>query len=327
MTHNQRSLSRETFAKSIPGFLNIDFLASDMSNRTYYRVFTKSGSFVLMDEPSLDDLNRFRNVQSLLFNQNIRVPEIFETDLQEGFLVLEDFGDITLTKALKDISLQKKEPEYYQKAIHILHDIQERFIEKPESLMDYDLNAHIKEASIFADYYYDFVRHEKMPDNIKNEWLNLWEKALSDVIDMAPNTLVLRDYHVDNLVLLNDDDLGVLDFQDALWGSIMYDYISLIEDARRSIDDDLYKKITKDFLSPYDSVHHQDYLHHAFVIGACRHAKILGVFTRYSILHKKDDKLCHLPRVLSLFINALKKAEQKEILYFLRDQSLMQKER
>ena len=103
----------------------------------------------------------------------------------------------------------------------------------------------------------------------------------------------------------------------------MYDYISLVEDARRPLDDDLYQKLTSDFLSPFNASHHLDYLHNSAVIGALRHAKILGVFSRYATLHKKEDKLCHLPHVHSLLIKALTRSEQKEILYFLKDQAIL----
>ncbi len=311
------------FAKKTPEFINCSFLASDMSKRKYYRVTTQNSSFVLMDASDLEELSRYIKIQNYLLDMNIKAPKTFDQDLENGFLLIEDFGDTTLTLALKDPTLKRYEYDYYNQSIRILHDIQKNYNQQDFPLLNYSKEEHLKEASLFSAYYFAYVHKQQISDTVQKDWINLWDKALTDVLTIAPSTLVLRDYHVDNLVLLKNGHFGVLDFQDALYGSILYDYISLIEDARRILDDALILKITNDFLCIYDPSKHQDYLYHAAVIGACRHAKILGVFTRYASLYNNDSKLTYIPHVFNLFINALKRSEQIELLYFLKDQGFL----
>ena len=151
----------------------------------------------------------------------------------------------------------------------------------------------------------------------------MWVSAFNSIDGLTPNTLVLRDYHVDNLMLLDNGELGVLDFQDGLNGSVMYDYISLVEDARRDINPDLKAHLLTYFLNMFDKKHHQDYVHAGNILGAGRHAKVLGVFTRYVLLHNNTEKLCHLPHTFNLLKKALKRSDLTEIQYFIKDQGLM----
>ncbi|CAO5677087.1 MAG: N-acetylmuramate/N-acetylglucosamine kinase [Holosporales bacterium] len=323
MNEFDRLKKRTDFAKKTPHFLSVSFLASDMSKRKYYRVQTQDSSYVLMDAEDLEELNRYIKIQSYLISMGVKAPRTYNQDLENGFLLIEDFKDTSLTKALSDPFLKKDEYEYYLKAIKILHKIQENYNAITYPLDDYSLDVSLKEASIFCDFYFPLVHKKNADDLLKKEWCDLWQKALLEPIDKSPNTLVLRDYHVDNILLLNDASLGILDFQDALLGSILYDYISLVEDARRKLDDPLIQKLTNDFLCVYDSSKHQDYLYFSAIIGACRHAKVLGVFARYALFYKNDSKLCFVSHVLNLLINALKRSEQTELLYFLKDQGFL----
>lgn len=321
--NDNRTQLRTKFLKQLKDFEEIHFLASDMSNRKYYRVLSQKKSYVLMDASDFQELERFLKIQHILRDMDIRVPEKYFEDFENGFLLIEDFGDLTLTNALKDDNLKRQECDFYKKSILVLHDIYERYDEKKPPLSEYGKNIHLHEASAFVDYYFLFIHQKEINASIKNDWLHLWEKALSEALPLAPHTLVLRDYHVDNIILLKNGSLGILDFQDALYGSIMYDYISLVEDARREISKSLYKDTTSLFLSVFDASKHKDYLQNAAVVGACRHAKILGYFTRYKLLYKNDSKLTYLPHVFNLFIKALERSEQTEILYFLKDQGFL----
>jgi len=185
------------------------------------------------------------------------------------------------------------------------------------------LDIYIKEINIFAEYYFKYCRKKDIPKELAQVWENLWISAFDSIDGLTPNTLVLRDYHVDNLMLLENKELGVLDFQDGLHGSVMYDYISLIEDARRALNSDLKAHLSKYFLNIFEKKHHQDYVHAANVLGAGRHAKVLGVFTRYAIAHKNTEKLCHLQHTVNLLQEALKRSDLTEIQYFIKDQGLL----
>lgn len=304
----------------------IIFLKSDMSPRSYYRVYDidKNQSFVLMDADLSEDLKSFVHLSYYLNDQEIRAPKVIEQDYENGFLLLEDFGDNTLTKIFQAQPSLQIEQDLFEKSFNILHKIYEKSSESVTKNLvpDYSLDLYINEVNVFIEYYFKYCREKDIPADLAQIWKDLWTSALNSIEGLTPKALVLRDYHVDNLMLLNNNDLGVLDFQDAVYGSVMYDYISLIEDARRDLDLDLKNHLTNYFLKIFDKRHHQDYLHTASILGAGRHAKILGVFTRYAILHNNPEKLCHLPRVMALLKQALQRSDLKEIQYFIKDQGL-----
>jgi aminoglycoside/choline kinase family phosphotransferase len=323
MHNHQKQLD---FVKQYITKPEIIFLKSDMSPRSYYRVHDTNNnqSFVLMDADLSANLKPFIQLSHYLNDQKVRAPKVIEQDLENGFLLLEDFGDNTLTKIFQTNHSLQVEQNLFEKSFDILHRIYEKSAENfiKNLVPDYSLDLYIKEVNVFIEYYFKYCRAQDISQDLAEIWKDLWTSALNSVDGLTPPTLVLRDYHVDNLMLLNNNDLGVLDFQDGVYGSVMYDYISLIEDARRDLDPELKKHLTKYFFKIFDTKYHQDYLHTADILGAGRHAKILGVFTRYAILHNNPEKLCHLPRTIKLLTEALKRSELKEIQYFIKDQGL-----
>jgi aminoglycoside/choline kinase family phosphotransferase len=321
MQPTRNALKQQFIAKNFP-LASVNFLASDMSGRKYDRIYQGSNSYVIMDDENIENITKFITVQNLLIEKKIRAPEIYDNDLEHGFLILEDFGDLTLTKAIKENAAVHEELHYLN-AVEILKKIREGFEDKPDFLQDYSKTHLQQEVSIFIDFYFQHIHQVQADDRLKNDWYNLWEKAFHNIDKITPNTLVMRDYHVDNLMILKNNELGVLDFQDALWGSIMYDYVSLVEDARRNLSSELKAILAKEFFQHFEKQYHTDYMRAANILGAGRHAKVLGVFTRYDQFYKNDSKLLHLPHTLNLMHHALVRAEETEILYFLKDQQLV----
>ncbi|CAO4834725.1 MAG: N-acetylmuramate/N-acetylglucosamine kinase [Holosporales bacterium] len=300
---------------------SVSFLASDMSDRTYYRVTTAHKTYVLMHANVPEELRQFIKMTQCIQSKKLRVPHLFHQNLDDGLLLMEDFGDNTLSKVFKENP--QTESVYLKKAIDILDQTACAFCEQPQELNPYDQDQLMREVHVFSDYYFLFIRKENIEPDVKNAFGNMWEKAFQSIDKLTPNTLVLRDYHVDNLMVLDDQTLGLLDYQDALWGSVVYDYISLIEDARRDLNPTLKRDLEKYYLKNIPKSRQQDYLYTADILGAGRHAKVLGVFTRYALLRNNESKLIHLPRVASYLINALKRCDQQDILYFLNDQKLI----
>ncbi|MDP2194069.1 MAG: phosphotransferase, partial [Alphaproteobacteria bacterium] len=257
---------------------------------------------------------------------DVCTPKAYHIDLDHHLMILEDFGDITASKYLASPTCtQGHEKALFEKAIDIIHNI---FYEVGEDesqsiIAPYEDSIYLDEVGLFTNYYYEYIHKEKIDPELTIQWSVLWQKQLHHIWPMSPDTLVLRDFHVDNLMILDQGLLGVLDFQDALYGSIMYDYISLVEDARRDMDAGLKAHLQTYFLQIFDPSDHKDLLHAADVLGALRHAKVLGAFTRYALLKGNKDKLCHLDRTKKYFIDALERAELKEILHFTRDLGLL----
>src|SRR6516162_7382167 len=201
-------------------------LAGDASFRRYYRLAGNGGSAVLMDAPPpQEDIGPFVAVAGLLRELGLSAPEVLAQDRDEGFLLLEDFGDDTYTRLL---ARGADEPALYGLAVDTLVALQRAVELRGEvELPLYDMERLLGEAALLVDWYRPLV------GGLREEYLALWRAVLPNAI-VAPPTLVLRDYHVDNLMLLPDRPgvrgCGLLDFQDAVTGPPSYDLVSLLED-------------------------------------------------------------------------------------------------
>ena len=117
-------------------------------------------------------------------------------------------------------------------------------------------------------------------------------------------SLVLRDYHIDNLMLLDGRDgvaaCGLLDFQDAVIGPVTYDLVSLLEDARRDVPEDLAAAMRERYLAGFPDLDRAAFDASYAVLGAQRNCKIVGIFTRLCLRDGKPLYLEHIPRVWRL---------------------------
>ena len=271
-------------------------LAGDASFRRYYRLAGNGGSAVLMDAPPpQEDIGPFVAVAGLLRELGLSAPEVLAQDRAEGFLLLEDFGDDTYTRLL---ARGADEPALYRLAVDTLVALQRAAGSRgtPE-LAPYDIERLLGEAALLVDWY------RPLAGELHEEYLALWRALLPDAV-VAPPTLVLRDYHIDNLMLLPNRSgvrsCGLLDFQDAVTGPPSYDLVSLLEDARRDIPGPLRQAMTERYLAAFPGLDRQAFLRSAAILSAQRNCKILGIFTR---LWKRDGKrqyLAHIPRVWQL---------------------------
>src|SRR5690606_25861749 len=130
---------------------------------------------------------------------------------------------------------------------------------------------------------------------------DLWDKVLEPVITAQSTPVtVLRDYHAENIMLLEDDRLGLLDFQDALAGHAAYDLVSMLQDARRDVSDDLEKAMLQYYLDGRSAAEAAQFRSHYAVLGAQRNTKIIGIFTRLYVRDGKARYLDYLPRMWRL---------------------------
>jgi aminoglycoside/choline kinase family phosphotransferase len=272
------------------------FLASDMSLRKYYRL--SSAKRILMDAPFPENPEQFISIARYLQECGLRAPSILEHCLDNGFVLLEDFGDHTFTAILK--STPERETELYKTSIAVLKHLHQHAKKQPEFIPSYTIEKLLSEAEVFIDWYWQFAKGTLVSKLVKSEFLNAWKYAFEQIPE-TPQSMVLRDYHVDNLMIVDDQEgikgCGLLDFQDALWGSVVYDIISLLEDARRDMTPSLVDQMWDFFLSDIPSSQHKNYRTAATILGAGRHVKVIGVFVRYAMCQNKKDYLKHLPRL------------------------------
>ena len=266
----------------------IEAINSDASFRRYFRVAGK----ILMDaNPTVvNDLDAFINIDNLLINISLNAPKIYSIDKENGFLLLEDLGDNLFSKVLN----ASNEESLYKKAIDILvylHDRNINQFSKNNLVENYSDEKLISESELFIEWYIKSHLSIKINENQINEFKEIFSKIITS-LKLKYDTLVLRDFHVDNLVLQHSRSglrqVGLLDFQDAVLGQSSYDLISLIEDVRRPISSELKTSLIKYFIDAtgYNSEQLDNEM--AFY-SVQRNLKILGIFCRLSISDQKSQ--------------------------------------
>ncbi len=275
-------------------------LAGDASFRTYWRLIDGTGAQrVLMDAPPpQEDVRPFMAMAEHLLSHGLSAPRIFAADTAQGFLLLDDFGDATYTKLL---TRGGDEAALYGLAVDALAHLQKQAL--PTGVAPYDRAVYQREAALLPDWFLPAVDVTLSP-TARTGWDSAWQ-AVWPLLEAGPRVLVLRDYHVDNLMLLPHRRglaaCGLLDFQDALIGHPAYDLMSLLEDARRDIDPSLQAAMKNRYGAGGLSIDPVAWA----VLAAQRHAKVIGIFARLAVRDGKPLYLEHLPRVWRLLEAAL----------------------
>ncbi len=278
-------------------------LAADASFRRYERVFDGDKRAVLMDAPPpQEDVRPFTLIARHLLALGYSPPRILAEDAETGLLLLEDLGDATYTQVLAADA--KQETALYALAVDVLTDLHRKPASQtiPVGLPAYDETRLIDEASLFVDW---FLTADKQ---LRASYKSAWRDVLGPVL-ATPPTLVLRDYHVDNLIWLEQRDgiqtCGLLDFQDAVAGHPAYDLMSLLEDARRDIDEALRETMLERYFTALPGLERTAFMTAFAILGAQRHAKVIGIFTRLCLRDAKPDYLVHIPRLWRLLERSL----------------------
>jgi aminoglycoside/choline kinase family phosphotransferase len=258
-------------------------LAGDASFRRYFRVHRGNETAVLMDAPpGKEDLGPFLTVAEHLLARGFAPPRPLAVDRALGLLLLDDFGDDRVAPLL--LREPARERETYDAAV----DIAVRLAKEaaPKNVARYDAAVLRREADLFVQWYAPALGLDVDVEAWHRAWDEAWAGVLAET-ERHP-VLVLRDYHADNLMVVPGlDQLGLLDFQDALAGHPAYDLVSLLQDARRDVSPELQAAMLDRFMDGSEVEDRETFRAHYEVLGAQRNAKILGIFTR---LWKRDGK-------------------------------------
>jgi aminoglycoside/choline kinase family phosphotransferase len=281
-----------------------DLASSDASFRRYFRVESTDGIFIVMDAPpDKEKLEPFIKVADLMASVGLHTPAIFQHNLTDGFLLLEDLG----SQCLLDVLNPHNADTLYQTACDSLFNLQSKIELLNSSLPSYDRALLERELGIFEEWFLGHYLDIEIP-------APLWQNVQTLLIDSAleqPVTLVHRDYHSRNLMVLADNDLGVIDFQDAVLGTITYDLVSLLRDCYIAWDEEQVER--------WMTVHYQR-LHAADLIGCelkqfkrwfdlmgmQRHLKAIGIFSRLNFRDNKPNYLNDIPRTLNYVVTVAK---------------------
>ncbi len=271
-------------------------LAGDASFRRYFRVTDRGRTAVLMDAPpDREDSRPFLFVAGFLLANGFRSPRVLAADLDLGLLLLEDFGDRRMGQVL---ALEPaRERAVYAAAVDLLLALHR--VPPPLELRPYGRSELLREVLLFPEWYCPAAGIAADVESYVAAWDRVWGDVLAET-EQQP-VLVLRDYHADNIMLLDEgagpDGLGLLDFQDALAGHRAYDLVSLLEDARRDVPPRLAAEMLDRFIAGQRIADAEQFRAACAVLGAQRNVKILGIFVRLRDRDGRSGYVPMLPRV------------------------------
>ncbi len=328
-------------------------LAGDASTRSYVRMIDKGRNALLMIAPpgaeaaacppeasasercalgynamarlAGPNLFAFLSIGETLRAAGLSAPEIYAVDAANGFALIEDLGDDLYTTA---IAAGADEPELYRAAVDALITLRGAGLTPPPTadyqMLVYDEIAMKAEVDLLAEWFWPHMTGDALSAEQYEAYNTIWSDIIADV--SAPHLMVLRDYHAENLLWLPNREaaarVGVIDFQDGLFGHAAYDLVSLLEDARRDVDPTLARSVL-DYYSQ-QAVQFPDFDEERLrrdyaILGAQRNAKILGIFARLINRDQKPRYLQFLPRVEAHFRQNLRSPALAELRHFFKD--------
>ncbi len=273
--------------------------SSDASFRRYFRVDTVDGnSLIAMDAPPpQEDVKPFIHVADLFGATGVSVPKILAQDVDAGFLLLTDLGNTTYLHQLNADTAHK----LYMDAIDALILLQTQ--SRAESLPPYDRALLSREMQLFPDWYIN--HHLKL--TLSAEQSATLDKVFEVLLEnnlAQPQVYVHRDYHSRNLMVLPQGNPGIIDFQDAVYGPITYDLVSLLRDAYVQWDEAMvldwvirYWERARQAGLPVNADIDTFYRDFEFM-GLQRHLKVLGIFSRLAYRDGKQQYLQDIPLVM-----------------------------
>ena len=289
----------------------LESLPGDASSRRYHRLqlADKLGRFMVMDSADEQQaMQQFINVTGLMAPA-INVPTLIAQDVDQGFLVLQDFGSVEFAHLLVDASSAQVN-DYYQLAMQTLIDLQQLPTETARvehQLADYDRELLNREMDLFSEW---FIPHIEV--SLDTTVWETFKAALIAEILAQPQVIVHRDYHSRNLMQDRADNtrLGVIDFQDAVIGAYSYDLVSLVRDAYVDWPESQISSWIQDFWQMQQQASLTDadnfkvesaeqFENDINVIGVQRHLKVLGIFIRLFERDGKNRYLADIPKVMS----------------------------
>jgi hypothetical protein len=274
----------------------ISAASSDASFRRYFRVAQGDTTYILMDAPpEHEELAPFVQIAKLLQTNGVNVPKVYNESTEHGFLLLTDFGNQSLLSVIN----QENSSSLYQLAINELINIQ-KIKSDIEDLPCYDSTLLSNEMSLFSEWFLNTHLKIETPEFIGS----IFDTLISNAVKQ-PQVLVHRDYHSRNLMVIDNQKLGVIDFQDAVLGPISYDLVSIFRDCyilwpEQDIDVWLNEYLEKAKLNNLvaTSITFSEFKRWFDLMGLQRHIKVLGIFCRLYYRDGKPNYLDDLPLTL-----------------------------
>ncbi|MDO6695028.1 phosphotransferase [Aliiglaciecola sp. 3_MG-2023] len=280
---------------------NIEMIFGDASFRRYFRFWDEVShtSIIAVDAPpEFEDSSKFVNLANAYFQHQVIVPKVLAHDPKRGFYCLQDFGDMQFSQGL---NLDSMHPLYTQ-ALNQIPAIQSCTVTNGQPLPLYDNELLGKEKYIFTHWLIEVHLNIKLTKN-QQDTVDKCYEFLHQTFKSQPQVGVHRDFHSRNLMLLDNGDIGVIDFQDAVIGPITYDAVSLLRDCYQKWPRELVDSLLREFHQRfYGQYQWQDFSRWFDLTGLQRHLKASGIFCRLFHRDGKNDYLTHIPRTLEYIL-------------------------
>jgi len=289
-------------------------LPADASPRSYCRL-PGQGKLLMEDRTDPAGYAAFIRLARHLKGLGLTAPRVFGSDPAAGLALIEDFGTNTYGRLLAD---GHDEEALYELAVDALIHLHSHPDAADVSVPAYDTEMLLEEVSRFSHWFVPEFAPGVDAQAFDTEFREMWAQALKPV-ERAPKTLVLRDFHIDNLMLLGDRSgitaCGLLDFQDGVIGAGEYDLASLLQDARRDLEPGLETKMLERYLEkiPVACGTRAEILHRYYLMAAQRHTRLMGQFIRLKKRDSKPGYMQYMPRVARQMQAALAAAGLSEI--------------
>jgi aminoglycoside/choline kinase family phosphotransferase len=260
-------------------------LAGDASTRRYERLVGRDGRSAILVDSAAEPIERWLRVRDWLAERGVRVPALFAADPVARLALLEDLGDRHLDEAATSPA---RESLLYGRALDLLLAFQ---CAAPAFLPPLDPPTLLDQLELFLEQ----VTPHLAPDAAA-EFREAWQVVLPSAC-VGPQVFVHRDFHCRNLMVLEDDRLAVIDFQDAFAGPCLYDFVSLVQDVRRDVSPGLARDLAAGLRAACPELDEASFERATAILGAQRAMRILAVFTRLAHSGGKPGYRAFLPRV------------------------------
>jgi aminoglycoside/choline kinase family phosphotransferase len=279
--------------------------SADASFRRYFRIDTTGDARtrIVMDAPpDKENSAPFVEIAQRMKDAGVKAPQVLEWDAADGFLLLDDLGSRTMLDVIDPANADANRPLYGQ-AIDAL--IAWQLASRPDLLPPYDKALLERELALFPQWYIGQHRGVAVEGKIKERLDRAFQAIVANNL-ATPSVYVHRDFMPRNLMVAESGGpLGVLDFQDAVYGPITYDIASLMRDAFLSWDEDFVLDITVRYWQQARKAGlpvHEDFGEFYRAVewmGLQRHLKVAGIFARLTLRDGKPKYLADTPRFIA----------------------------
>ena len=255
--------------------------------------------------PDKEDSVPFIRVAGYLESMGLSAPRVLEADIERGFLLLNDLGSTQYLARLR--AEPTAADRLYDDALGALSRMQSRGAAFQAQLPPYDEDLLRFELSLFHDWLCGTHLGIEFDDAAEGEWQKLCDLLVSNAFDQ-PQVFVHRDYHSRNLMVVADNNPGILDFQDAVEGPLTYDLVSLLKDCYIKWPEERIRDWVHTYFGRIDSairgsMRESDFMRHFELMGVQRHLKAAGIFARLNHRDGKPGYLLDVPLTLSYIVD------------------------